>query len=392
MHLFRTFFAAFTAALILALIPLTPARSADQQPLEIDVILPLTGPGSFLGQTQGKTIKALETTINKRGGVRGRQVHFQVYDDATNPQNTVQLANQILAKKVPLVMGSSLSATCRAMNPLFANGPVQYCLSPAIYPPNGSFIFASSVSTKDLIFGMMRYAHDRGWNRIGRLTTTDASGQDGDTWFTEALKLPEFRGMTVVANEHYNPSDVNVAAQVARLKGTNPQAIAIWAPGTPFGTALRGLKDAGVDLPTMSTNANMVNAQIEQYKNFLPTDLYMEGVGFLANRAENTQMRQSITVYEKAMRDAGITIDFQAGMAWDPGMILISALQKLGTNATPAQIRDYVLGLKEYGGISGVYNFGDGNQHGLDINDLIMMRWDPKASAFVSDGKFGAHY
>jgi branched-chain amino acid transport system substrate-binding protein len=391
MRLFRTLSAALCAAFLLALLPLAPARSAEP-PLEIDVILPLTGPGSFLGQTQGKTIKALETTINKRGGVRGRPVHFQVYDDATNPQNTVQLANQILAKKVPFVMGASLSATCRAMNPLFANGPVQYCLSPAIYPPNGSYVFSSSVSTKDLIFGMMRYAHDRGWTRIGRLTTTDASGQDGDTWFAEALKQPEFRGMTIVANEHYNPSDVNVAAQVARLKAANPQAIAIWAPGTPFGTALRGLKDAGVDLPTMSTNANMVNAQVEQYKNFLPTDLYMEGVGFLANRAETTQMRQSITLFDKAMHDAGITIDFQAGMAWDPGMILISALQKLGTNATPAQIRDYILGLKDYGGISGVYNFSDGNQHGLDINDLVMMRWDPKGSNFVPDGKFGAHY
>lgn len=388
----RTFLVALCAAVIFSIMPLQPARSADQQPYEINVILSLTGGGAFLGQTQSKTLKALEATINKRGGIKGRPIHFTIYDDATSPQNAVALTNQILSKKVPFVMGGLLSATCRAMNPLFNNGPVQYCLSPAIYPANGSFIFSSSVSTKDLIFGMMRYAKDRGWTRIGRLTTTDASGQDGDTWFTEALKQPEFRGMTIVANEHYNPTDVNVAAQVARLKAANPQAIAIWAPGTPFGTALRGLKDAGLDLPTMSTNANMIVAQIQQYKNFLPTDLYMEGVGFLANRAETTQMRQSITLFDKAMHDAGITIDFQSGMAWDPAMILLDALQKLGLSANPDQIRSYILGLRGYGGISGVYDFSDGNQHGLSIDDLIMMRWDPQASNFVPDGKFGAHY
>ena len=39
-----------------------------------------------------------------------------------------------LAQKVPVVLGSTLTASCEAMEPLVKNGPVMYCFSPGIYP------------------------------------------------------------------------------------------------------------------------------------------------------------------------------------------------------------------------------------------------------------------
>ncbi len=80
-----------------------------------------------------------------------------------------------------------------------------------------------------------------------------------------------------------------------------------------------------------------------------------------------------------AMKAAGVTVDFQAGVPWDPAQIIVDAYRKLGTAATYEQIRQYILGLKDYAGISGVYDFSDrgaGVQRGLTSKDVLVMRWD----------------
>jgi branched-chain amino acid transport system substrate-binding protein len=182
------------AAALAAAILLAPrATLSADAPYDINVIIGLTGGATFIGQAQETSLKVLEDVVNKQGGIKGRPIHFVFYDDQTNPQVAVQLANEVAAKKPSIVLGSNLSAECRAMTPLMKSGPVNYCVSPAIYPDKGSYVFSSSGSTKDEIYTFVKYFRERGWNRIARLTTTDASGQDADTDFPEALSLPEKR-------------------------------------------------------------------------------------------------------------------------------------------------------------------------------------------------------
>ena len=61
----------------------------------------------------------------------------------------VELANQVIASKAPVVIGPTLTQQCLAVAPLFvANGPVDYCLSPAINPAAGGYIFSTSISAQ----------------------------------------------------------------------------------------------------------------------------------------------------------------------------------------------------------------------------------------------------
>jgi branched-chain amino acid transport system substrate-binding protein len=387
----RASLGAFALVVVFSGASLRPT-AAQNQPYELNVILSLSGPGTFVGTAQKASLDALADVVNKSGGIRGRPVKFTYYDDETKPQLSVQLANEVLAKHVPVVFGSVLAATCRAMMPLFANGPVMYCLSPAIYPPKGGYIFSVEVSTKDSIAAEIRYLHERGWKRFARLTTTDASGQDADVDVPEALARPEFKDMTVVANEHFNPTDQSVAAQVARIKAANPQAILVWAPGTPFGTALRGMKDAGLDVPTVSTAANMVYSQLKQYAAIIPSaGLYFNGYGFLTGMAENAAMKRNIEQYRAAIQAKGLDNDIQHGESWDGVSITISALRALGPNASAQQIRDWIWNLKGFAGITGIYDFKDGDAHGLTSKDAIVVRWDPQKERVVPVSKFGGY-
>ena len=73
-------------------------RRAQTEPVTINVIVNQTGSNAFVGQDYIETIKVFEAYLNKRGGIRGRPVHFALYDDQSNPQTAVQLANQILVQ------------------------------------------------------------------------------------------------------------------------------------------------------------------------------------------------------------------------------------------------------------------------------------------------------
>jgi branched-chain amino acid transport system substrate-binding protein len=373
-------------AAAMCLVSARQANAAD--PYDIDVVLPITGTFAFVGTTHQKELQVLEGIVNKRGGIQGRPVHFVFHDDTSNPETSLQIHQAILAKHPAVVLGSSLGALCQATTPLYLNnGPVNYCFSPVIPTTKGSYVFSASVSGRDLIVATIRYFHGRGWKKIATLNTTDASGQIGDHDIAAAIQMPEFKDMSLVTAEHFSAADTSVTAQVSKIKALNPQAIIIWAPGTAFGTALHAVSDVGLDIPIATTSANMIIAQMRSYASFVPKDVYFQGVGYVEGAAHPDS--PAMATYAQGMKDNGMPQDFQTGMAWDPAMIVIDALRKLGPSATAAQLRAYIENLHGYTGITGTYDFRDGSQRGLGVDSTLIMRWDPYRYEFVSVSKPG---
>ncbi|HXE03589.1 MAG TPA: ABC transporter substrate-binding protein, partial [Methyloceanibacter sp.] len=263
---------ALALLLLNALVPGQAARAADTY--DINVIMPLTGGGAFLGKAEQQSLQLAEKVVNKSGGIHGRPLRFLFHDDQTSPQTAVQLANQVLAAKPKVLLGSSIVAMCKAMAPLMQNGPVEYCLSPGIHPEKGSYVFTSSVSTFDLANALIRYFRLKGWTRIAIMTSTDASGQDAEHGLGAILGLPENKEMKVVERAHFNTKDVSVTAQLEHVKAANPQAFIAWSTGAPIATIFRGLVQAGLEVPVATTDGNMTHAQMKQYAAFLPKQLY----------------------------------------------------------------------------------------------------------------------
>jgi len=365
------------------------AAPAAETPFIIPSIASLTGYGSFLGKAQEDTLRRFETAVNRQGGINGRPIHFEIYDDQSNPQVAVQAINAIITTKASVVVGPSLTNQCLAVLPLVQGKLVQYCISPGVRAPKDSFTFSASVGTQDTIHALARFFHARGWNRIATLTTTDATGQQADQAIGEALAAPENTGMQLVAQEHFAPTDVTVAAQIAKIKAAKPDALIAWAIGLPFGTVLRGLTDAGYDLPVAASNSAMTYEQMKQWGPYLPRRLYFPGVPFLAGMAQNAQAKAALQLFYSVTKAAGIKPDFQTGLAWDPALIVVSALRRLGTDATAEQIRDYIEKLRRFVGIAGTYDFTDGSQRGLSIKDVVVMRWDSTKNDWVAVSKLG---
>ena len=375
----NNFWKTTAAAMALSLFASLPLTAAENYP--INVILPLTGGASFLGKSEQHALELVQKSVNAGGGIQGRPLQFNFFDDQSSPQTAVQMANQVLALKPAVMIGPSIVSMCNAVAPLMQqNGPVMYCLSPGIHPAPGSFVFTSSVSTHDLENALIRFFRMKGWTRIALITSTDASGQDAERGIDEVMKLPENKSMVMVERAHFNPTDVSVSAQIERVKAANPQAFIAWSTGAPIATIFKGIIQAGLNVPVATTDGNMTYTQMKQYAAFLPKDLYFP-VGLWAAAGANLKLPPEVKKaqddFYAAYKAENTTPDEAAALAWGPAMALIDALKKLGPNATAAQVREALAHMKNQPGINGLIDFEAVPQRGLSVQNALVTRWDP---------------
>ena len=355
-------------------------------PIELPAILSLTGPVAYAGTQSQQTIKIVGDLVNKSGGIKGHPLHITYYDDQSNPQVAVQLINQQNAAHASAVVGPMFTAPCASAAPLVEKaGPVMYCLTPGYQPTRGGYVFSAVTATTDAVETDLRYAMTHHWTRFAVLTTTDATGQAAVQALQPHLALPEFKSMQLVALESMNATDISVGAQLQRIKAARPEILFITGSGPPYGTALRGLIDAGMEnVPVVTSSANMTEASMEQYKDILPkTALFTASRGLAVASTPKGPILDFQRQYFSAFTDAKVKADGVNVNAWDPMWILISALRHIGPNATAAQIHEYIVNLHGWVGINGVYDFSRGDQRGMGSESVVVYRWDPANASFL---------
>jgi branched-chain amino acid transport system substrate-binding protein len=361
---------------------LSPPAAAQPAPYEVNAILSLTGSAAFLGSKEQQALTILEGVVNKGGGIGGRPVHFAVQDDTSNPQTGVQLANALIAKNAPAILGSSVLATCGAIDALTEKtGPVTYCLSPLAKPAPGSYVYSTSVAGGDFVPILVKFLRAQGWKRVAMINSIDATGQDLEREFLSAAKA-QGPDLTIVSNEHFAPTDISVAAQISRVKEQKPQVVLAFATGPAFATMMHNIQDAGLDMPIVGSGGNMNYAQLEAYNSFLPrTLLFLAGGGVVADPTVSGKQKEAQTTYLNAYKAAGVRPEYAATLIWDPAMLVVDALRHTGVNPSSKAVNDYISGLTNWAGIAGIYDFKAAPQRGLGPSSTVIYRWDTEKKA-----------
>lgn len=355
--------------------------AAAQQSRDIPVILSATGSGAFLGKQEQQALQLEEKSVNAAGGIHGKKMRFDFHDDGSNPQTAVQMTTALIAQRPPVILGPALTGTCGAAMPLGASGPVMYCFASGVHPAAGSYGFSGGVSTHDQMHVMINFFRLKGWTRIAYISSTDATGQDGDDALKEVLAEAGNKDIKILELAHFNLPDVSVSAQIERIKATNPQALIAWTTGTPAGTVFRGLVQSGADFPVATNAGNVTYAQMTQFAAFLPKQLYLTAPEWVVGDDPRITLDAGVRAKQKefyaAFAAAGVKPDEGSMLGWDPGTIIVDALKKLPENVTATQLRDYLIHLKGQPGVGGLYDYEATPQRGLSINAIVVTRWDP---------------
>jgi branched-chain amino acid transport system substrate-binding protein len=377
-------------ALCALMLALAPSFGGAADPYEIYSIQAMTGGLSFVGKTGADALQAYEEYFNKTGGINGRPIHFVLQDAQTNPSLAIQLVNELGPKHLPFIMGPTSAAECNAVYALAKTGPVIWCYSSAVNGQPGSFEFQTSATNQDYNIAAMRWINGRNLKRIALISPTDATGQTYDRAIDAILKMPENKALTLVDAEHFNPGDVSVAAQISKIQASGAQVLFVGTAGTPAGIAFHGITDAGLNIPVITGNGNASQAFMKQYAPILPKELYVESTHCLAPSAiANKAEKAAYDAYVGAMTAHGVPVDCLQSLAWDPALILTTALRKVGTNATAEQLRSYLAGMRGIAGVNGTYDFKRVPQRGLDDSAVVIIRWNAANSTWVPASKVG---
>jgi branched-chain amino acid transport system substrate-binding protein len=363
------------------------ASAQTKPPYVLNAILPLTGNLAFVGAQQQKAIQGLEAYTNAHGGINGRPLHVNFLDDGNNPATSVQLLGTVLPSQPAAIIGGGSGSTCRALSAVTKEGPVLYCLTPAVRPERGGYMYSTSVGYDDTIFAMIRYLSAKGYKHFAFISTTDASGQQADIDVAEALRKPENSQIQITDHEKMAIGDLSAAAQVQRMVNSKPDAIFALVTGNAVGTVLRELHDAGNTLPVATTIGNMTYGQMDAYKSFLPAVYLMPAPPWAgsADAVPPGPLHNAIQQYVDIVRSVGgRPDDIGAALAYDPTLIVLDALKHLPPDPTAAQVRDYIDNLRNFAASSGIYNFVLSPQRGLSIGDCIVVRWDSNATRYFA--------
>jgi branched-chain amino acid transport system substrate-binding protein len=90
-----------------------------------------------------------------------------------------------------------------------------------------------------------------------------------------------------------------------------------------------------------------------------------------------------------ALAAVGAKPDMIQISAWDPALLVVDALRKVGLDASAGKLRSYMNGLQGWTGVNGPYDFRANPQRGIGVNNIVMVRWDAQAGTGVAVSKLG---
>jgi branched-chain amino acid transport system substrate-binding protein len=112
------------AVLVLASSVASVPAWAQQAPIKVGVILPLSGGAGPQGQHVTQAIQAMAALINESGGVLGRQIEIVIRDDESTPAVGVSRANELIAQGVSVIIEGWNSPVALAMQPVIARAGI----------------------------------------------------------------------------------------------------------------------------------------------------------------------------------------------------------------------------------------------------------------------------
>src|SRR3990170_1817396 len=117
----------FTVATGIGLLALLGAGFQASAQIKIGSVLSVTGPASFLGDPEKKTLEIYIAEINAKGGVNGQKLQLVVYDDGGNADNARTFATRLVDQdKIAAMVGGTTTGSTLAMIPVFEEAQIPF--------------------------------------------------------------------------------------------------------------------------------------------------------------------------------------------------------------------------------------------------------------------------
>jgi branched-chain amino acid transport system substrate-binding protein len=348
-----------------------------QAPIKIGAVLSVTGPASFLGDPEKKTIEMYIADLNAKGGIAGRKVEAVIYDDTGDPNQARTFATRLIEQdKVDALLAGSTTATAMAIIPLAEEAGIpliNFAGAVQAVHPVKKWNFKTphtDLMACEKIFEDMK---KRGFTKIAIISGADAFGK---SMHGQCLTVVKKYGIEVLHEETYQPRDNDMTAQLTNIKG-KAGVQAVLNPGFGQGPAIvtRNYKQLAIPHPLYQSHGVGSKQFID-----LATPAAAEGVRLpaaallVAEKLPDSDPQKKVVVdYKKTYEGkTGQPVSTFGGHAYDGLMILVEAMKRAG-GADKAKVRDEIEKTKGFIGTGGVVNMSPTDHLGLDLTAFRML-------------------
>jgi branched-chain amino acid transport system substrate-binding protein len=219
-----------SALLLLAAGVAANAAESQRGEVHLAMISPLTGPLSFVGVDNRAGVEAAIREINARGGVRGRRIRLEVFDDNSQPSQGVIYMQRIAADdKFVGVIGSGFSSVGLAVAPIVEREQIPYismASSAAQVTPAKPYYYMTTATSRLFAYSMAIHLRKIGIRRIALMTDNGGFGREGERNVKELARRFGFQ----IVEEITFPltGSTSFTAELNRVKNSNAQALWLW--------------------------------------------------------------------------------------------------------------------------------------------------------------------
>jgi branched-chain amino acid transport system substrate-binding protein len=356
-------------------ISLAGAQSAIAQ-IKLGSVLSVTGPASFLGDPEKKTLEIYLEEINAKGGVNGQKLQLITYDDAGDANAARTFATRLVEddKVVAMVGGTTTGATL-AMIPVFEDAQIPFIsLAGAIQivEPVRKWVFKTPHTDKMACEKIFADLKQRKLTTIALISGTDAFGK---SMRDQCVAVAPKAGITIAHEESYGPRDSDMTPQLTNIRN-KPGVQAVVNPGFGQGPAIvtRNYRQLGITLPLYQSHG-VASKQFIDLAGPAAEGVRLPAAALLVadKLPDNDPQKPVVVGYSHTYQQkTGQPVSTFGGHAYDGLMILTAAMQR-AKSADPAKVRDEIEKTKGFVGTGGIVNMSPTDHMGLDLSAFRML-------------------
>ena len=374
--------------IILAIVALALMIGASVQaaePIRVGAILAVTGPASFLGGPESKTLTMLAEEVNAKGGINGHKIELYIMDSGANPEKAVSFAKQLIEeKKVLAILGPSTSGETMKIKGIAEEGKtilLSCAAAEVIVNPVAKWVFKTPQKDSDAVQAIFNQMKRMKISKIGVLSGNTGFGKAGKG---QIEKLAPENGITILASEVYDKKSNDLTAEVTKLKAANVQALVNWSIVPAQSIVIKNARQIGFLGPIFQSHGFGNIKYVEAAGPAAEGVIFPAGRLLVADQLPDSNPQKSVLVkykndYEKKYKEEASTF---GGHAYDAFMILATAIEKSGST-DKEKVRDAIENMRGFVGTGGIFDFSAQDHNGLDIDAFELLT--------VKNGKFAIY-
>jgi len=363
-----------TGAFIALLLAIGAGEARAQ--VRLGAVLSVTGPASFLGDPEKKTLEMYVDDINAKGGVNGQKLQLVVYDDGADANAARTFATRLVEEdKVVAMVGGTTTGATLAMIPVFEEAQIPLIsLAGAIQivEPVRKWVFKTPHTDKMACQKIFADLKQRNLTTIALISGTDAFGK---SMRDQCVAVAPQAGISIAHEESYGPRDSDMTPQLTNIKG-KPGVQAVVNPGFGQGPAIvtRNYRQLGITLPLYQSHG-VASKQFIDLAGPAADGVRLPAAALLvAEKIPGNDPQKPVVVSytDNYQQKTGQPVSTFGGHAYDGLMVFVEAAKRAGS-FEQAKVRDEIEKTKNFIGTGGIVNMSPNDHLGLDLSAFRML-------------------